>query len=72
MEIGSKLNRIYTTGFWVSKMRNNVDYILMKFISKKEFLDDFLKASLYMNSLYFLGNEYPLEVAKKEKRDFSK
>ena len=50
-------------------MRNNVDYILMKFISKKEFLDDFLKGSLYMNSLYYFWNEYPLEVAKRKKKE---
>ena len=43
------------------------DSILVKFISKKKYVDDFLSGKLYMNSLYYFWNEYPLEKAKQEK-----
>lgn len=39
--------------------------VLLKFISKKEYRDDFLNGSLYMNSLYYFWNEYVLENARK-------
>ncbi len=37
------------------------NHILLKFISQKSFVDDFLNGSLYMNSLYYFWNEYPLK-----------
>lgn len=43
------------------------DYILLKFISCEQYVKDFLDGSLYMNSLYYFWNEYPLEMAMKKK-----
>ena len=44
------------------------NYILLKFISQKSYVDDFLNGSLYMNSLYYFWNEYPFKEAA-AKRD---
>lgn len=46
--------------------------ILLKYISKKEYVDDFMAGKLYMNSLYYFWNEYPLEKAKQEKEKIIK
>ncbi len=39
------------------------NHVLLKFISQKSFVDDFLNGSLYMNSLYYFWNEYPIKEA---------
>ncbi len=47
-------------------MMNVTNYLLVKFISSRKFVKDFLDGSLYMNSLYYFWNEYPIhEVTKK-------
>lgn len=48
------------------------NHILLKFISQKAFVDDFLNGSLYMNSLYYFWNEYPLTEAALKKDEFIK
>ena len=39
--------------------------ILLKYISKKEYVDDFMAGNLYMNSLYYFWNEYAIESKRK-------
>lgn len=46
------------------------NHILLKFISKDSFAKEFLDGSLYMNSLSFFWNEYPLLQAKKAKETY--
>lgn len=41
-----------------------MEHILLKFISKKEYLKDFLDGKLYMNSLYYFWNQSALDEAK--------
>lgn len=41
-----------------------MEHILLKFISKKEYLEDFLDGKLYMNSLYYFWNQSALDYAK--------
>lgn len=43
-------------------------HVLIKYISQKKFMDDFMAGSLYMNSLYYFWNEFMLEDAKKGKQ----
>ena len=45
-----------------------MNYMLLKFISSKKFLNDFLNGSLYMNTLYYYWNQYALDKAQ-ERRD---
>lgn len=42
-------------------------YILLKFMSEKNYLKDFLDGHLYMNSLYYFWNQYILDLAKKNR-----
>ena len=44
------------------------NHILLKFISKEKYLQEFLTGSLYMNSLYYFWNEFMLEEVKNGKR----
>lgn len=44
-----------------------MEHILLKFISKKEYLEDFLDGKLYMNSLYYFWNQSALDYAKARK-----
>ncbi len=44
-----------------------MEHILLKFISKKEYLKDFLDGKLYMNSLYYFWNQGALDEAKKKR-----
>jgi hypothetical protein len=46
------------------------NYILLKFISQKSYVDDFLNGSLYMNSLYYFWNEYPLKEAAAKRDEY--
>lgn len=41
-----------------------MEHILLKFISKKEYLADFLDGKLYMNSLHYFWNQSALNYAK--------
>lgn len=41
------------------------NHILLKFISKPKYVDDFMRGRLYMNSLEYFWNEYRLEKARK-------
>lgn len=43
-------------------------HILLKFISKENYLKEFLAGSLFMNTLYYFWNEFMLEAVKKGKR----
>lgn len=43
--------------------KSMTNHVLLKFISQKPFVEDFLNGSLYMNSLYYFWNEYPLREA---------
>ena len=45
-------------------------HILLKFISNPDWAESFLDGNLYMNTLYYFWNEYPLEVAGKEKEEY--
>lgn len=45
-----------------------MEHMLFKFISKKQYLKDFLDGKLYMNSLYYFWNEYAIDAAQ-ERRD---
>ncbi|WP_155832010.1 hypothetical protein [Butyrivibrio sp. WCD2001] len=44
------------------------NHLLLKFISKESYVNDFLNGSLYMNSLHYFWNEYPLlqGISRKE------
>lgn len=45
-------------------------HIILKFIGRSDWAESFLDGHLYMNSLYYFWNEYPLEVARREKETF--
>ena len=45
-------------------------HILLKFIGRSDWAESFLDGHLYMNSLYYFWNEYPLEVARREKEKY--
>lgn len=45
-------------------------HIILKFMSKKEYAHEFLDGNLYMNSLYYFWNEYPIEQAKKKQEEY--
>lgn len=47
-------------------------HVLLKFISKKEYVEDFLDGNLYMNSLYNLRGEKPVEDARMKKEAYLK
>lgn len=44
-----------------------MNYILLKFISSKKFLKDFLNGSLYMNTLYYYWNQYAIDKAQERR-----
>lgn len=46
------------------------NHLILKFISEKQYATDFLNGNLYMNSLYYFWNEYPLLVAKQKKEKY--
>lgn len=56
---------------WFVNEENSMEnYILIKFFSKEEYMQDFLDGNLYMNSLYYFWNQFALDqAAEKRKRD---
>lgn len=44
-------------------------HVLLRFFSEKEYLDQFLQGSIYMNSMSYFWNEYDIEDAKRRKRE---
>lgn len=48
------------------------NHLLLKFISSKKFVKDFLDGSLYMNSLYYFWNEYPMLEARGKREIYIK
>lgn len=46
--------------------------MLLRFFSEKEYLDQFLQGSLYMNSMHYFWDEYNMEDAKRRKREIIK
>ena len=46
--------------------------VLLKFISREEYVDDFLNGNFYMNTLYYFWDQKPLEEAKKEREKYLK
>lgn len=47
-------------------------HVLLRFFSKKEYLEEFLSGSLYMNSMHYFWDEYKLEDAKRRKEEIIK
>ncbi len=47
-------------------------HVLLKFISEKKYVEDFLNGDLYMNSLYYFWDEQPVEDARKKKEAYLK
>ena len=47
-----------------------INHLLLKFISSEAFVKDFLDGSLYMNSLYYFWNEYPMREAAEKREDY--
>ena len=47
-------------------------HVLLRFFSEKEYLDQFLQGSLYMNSMHYFLDEYKLEDAKRRKQEIIK
>lgn len=45
-------------------------HILLKFIGQYDWAESFLNGQLYMNSLYYFWNEYPLEAAKRKREEY--
>ena len=45
-------------------------HILLKFIGRSDWAESFLDGHLYMNTLYYFWNEYPFEVARREKEEY--
>lgn len=48
------------------------NHLLLKFISKKKFANDFMRGKLYMNSLDYFWNDYRLINAEKEQKEMQK
>ena len=44
-----------------------MEHILLKFISQKKYLTDFLDGKLYMNSLYYFWSQYALDEAQRRR-----
>ena len=50
----------------------NSKHVLLRFFSEKEYLEQFLTGSLYMNSMHYFWDEYKLEDAQKRKMEIIK
>ena len=50
----------------------NGQYILLKYFREKDYADAFIAGKLYMNSLGYFWNEYPLIEAKRKLEEYLK